>query len=163
MANAFALPGGHIVVSTGLLQLAEMPEELLGVLAHEIAHVTLKHSFRKTVARAGPILVMRIFLGGSRGALGLLGGASALLVNESFSQEYELEADEQGWNYLVTARIDPSGMIRILQKLEREEETTSARSSLSQAFSTHPAMKKRIQRLESKARQLPRKARVEPP
>lgn len=119
--NAFALPGGHILITTGLLEMTDRPEQLLGVLAHELAHVTEKHGFRKLVASAGPLLVLQVFVSGNNGALAVLGGGSALLVAQSFSQEYEKEADDAGWQYLVKARIDPRGMLEIFRKLQREQ------------------------------------------
>ena len=96
LANAFALPGGHVVVTTGLLAISDRPEELAGVVAHEIAHVNCKHGFRKIISSLGPYLMLKIFVGNSRGLLGLLGEGSGLLVSQSFSQEYEFEADAVG-------------------------------------------------------------------
>ena len=87
-----------------MLELADRPEEVAGVVAHELAHVTQKHGFRKIISDAGPYLIMKIFFGGASGTAGVLGGSSQLLVRQSFSQEYELEADEVGWQYLVAAR-----------------------------------------------------------
>jgi hypothetical protein len=69
--NAFALPGGHVFVNTGLLKLADRPEEVLGAIAHEVAHVTEKHGFRKAISAAGPILIFQVFLGGGGGLGGV--------------------------------------------------------------------------------------------
>ncbi len=155
--NAFALPGGHIIVTTGMLRLAQ-PEEVLGAIAHEVAHVTLKHGFRKVISEAGPFLICEIFLHGRSGALGAVAGASALMVGQSFSQEYEIEADDQGWQYLLAANIDPRGMIDLLRLLQNYETTHKERIVAPQAFSTHPATGKRIARLEAKWKKLPRKS-----
>ncbi len=156
--NAFALPGGHVVVTTGLLRLADQPEELLGVIAHELAHVTQKHGIRKAIASAGPILVFRVFLGGdSRGLAGVLGGASDLLIRQSFSQQYETEADDVGWQTLVAARIDPRGMVTMFQKLQEHERQQQSAFVLPRAFASHPALDRRIARLETKWRKLPGK------
>lgn len=154
--NAFAMPGGHVVVTTGLLQMADRPEELLGVIAHELAHVTQKHGIRKAIAAAGPILIFRVFLGGGRrGMAGMVGGASDLLIRQSFSQEYETEADDLGWQALVTAKIDPRGMTSLFEKLAAHEHQQGKGGELPQAFASHPALKKRIARLEQKWRKLP--------
>ena len=118
MANAFALPGGHVLVTTRLLELAERPEEIAGVVAHELAHVTQKHGFRKIISSAGPNLIFKVFLGNSAGVLPILGDSSELLIRQSFSQEYELEADDVGWQSLVNARIDPRGLADMLRKLQ---------------------------------------------
>jgi predicted Zn-dependent protease len=154
--NAFALPGGHIIIFTGMLELAGRPEELLGVVAHEVAHVTRKHAFRNQIASAGPLLVVEIFMRGRGGALGALAGGSALLVTQSFSQEYETEADEAGWQCLVAANIDPRGMIDIFHKLKDYEANEKNPAWVPQAFSSHPGLEKRIARLEARWKKLPR-------
>lgn len=153
--NAFALPGGHVVVTTGLLQSSDRPEQLLGVLSHEVAHVTQKHGIRQVISSAGPFLIFRVFLGGSGPGLGgMLGEASELLVQSSFSQEYETEADEEGWRTLVAAKIDPRGMTETFEKLRAYELAEEVSVEIPQAFLSHPAMEKRIARLEKKWRKL---------
>jgi predicted Zn-dependent protease len=149
LPNACALPGGQVIVTTRLLELVDRPEELAGVVAHEIAHVTQKHGFRKIISAAGPYLIFRVFLGEGSGLLGLLGDSSALLVNQSFSQEYELEADAVGWQYLVAARINPRGLIDALLKLQAEAARLHSHDLELRAFSSHPATEKRIRRLEA--------------
>jgi Zn-dependent protease with chaperone function len=155
--NAHALPGGHILVNTGLLELADRPEELLGVIAHEAAHVTLKHHFRKGIAAGGPYLVFQMFVGGRGGTLGALAGVSALMIGQGFSQDYEMEADDAGWEYLVKANIDPRGMAAVFRKLKAYESMQKA-LKIPQAFSSHPALEKRLRRLENKWKKLPRKS-----
>jgi len=150
LPNAFALPGGHVMVHSGLIELADRPEELAGVIAHELAHVTQKHGFRKIITDAGPYFIVKIFLGGGRGTMGALGAGSQLLVRQSFSQEYELEADAVGWQYLVAARIDPRGMVDMLKKLKAEQDKMPFGHVELGAFSSHPATEKRIRRLEAK-------------
>jgi predicted Zn-dependent protease len=156
--NAFAFPGGHVVVTTGLLKLADRPEELLGVISHEVAHVTQKHGIRKAIAAAGPFLIFQVFLGGgNRGMAGVVGGASDLLIRQSFSQDYETEADDLGWQALVAAKIDPRGMTGMFEKLEFYEHQHEKGFGLPRAFASHPALEKRIARLEKKWRKLPEK------
>jgi Zn-dependent protease with chaperone function len=156
--NAFALPGGHIIICTGLLQLADRPEEVLGTVAHEVAHVTQKHGFRRQISSAGPFLVFQIFLRGRGGAVSTLAGGSALLVSQSFSQEYEEEADDAGWQYLIAANIDPRSMIDMFRKLKAYDAKQKNVEWLPQAFRSHPALEKRIARLEAKWKRLPRKS-----
>ncbi|MGP8200687.1 MAG: M48 family metallopeptidase [Limisphaerales bacterium] len=159
MPNAFALPGGNVVVNTGLLKLADQPEELLGVLAHELGHFTKRHAIRRIVAAAGPLVIFGVFLHSGSGAGNLLGTGAGLMIFEGFSQEYETEADVTGWSYLVAANIDPRGMIRALQKLEASEGVGVAalHKVVPQAFQSHPATEERIARLEGKWKKLARK------
>jgi predicted Zn-dependent protease len=149
LPNACALPGGYVIVTTDLLALADRPEEIAGVVAHELAHVTRKHGLRRIISATGPYLILKMFVGDGNGLLSVLGHGSELLVRQSFSQEYELEADSVGWDFLAAARIDPRGLIDMLRKLAGVQESLELEPTI-QAFSTHPATQKRIQRLEAK-------------
>ncbi len=145
--NAFALPGGHVLVTTAMLELADT-EELLGVLAHEIAHVNQRHIYRQAIGSVGPLTLCSVFMG--RSQLGrIMGGGAALLIGAGFSQEYETEADEVGWDYLIKANVDPRGMIRLFTKLEGIE-AKEGFNPTPQAFRSHPATAKRIQMLEAR-------------
>jgi predicted Zn-dependent protease len=156
--NAFALPGGHVVVNTGLLRLADRPEEVLGVIAHELAHVTQKHYARKIISALGPIVIFGVFLHTHSGAANILTQGTGLMVFEGFSKEYETEADDVGWQYLVAANIDPRGMIDMFRKLKAYEAKEKFGPATPQAFSSHPAIDKRIARLQSKWEKLPHKS-----
>ena len=136
--NAFALPGGHIVVTTGLLKLADTPEELLGVIAHESAHVTQRHALRHEISGKGPVYMVQILTGGRSRALAALAYPSELLAYESFSQEYEREADSVGWNYLVAAGINPHGMIDMFRKFEAQTEERERRARIIRRLTVIP-------------------------
>ena len=146
--NAFALPGGHVVVTKGLMELAERPEQIAGAVAHEIAHVNLKHHLREEISGLGPYLIFQLFMHGEGRLLGVIGAGSQLLIKQSFSQEYELEADSTGWDYLVKAHIDPRGSIELLKKFKAEEDRYKDFDVIPQAFSSHPGTEKRIKILE---------------
>lgn len=149
--NAFALPGGHVIVTTGMLELTEKPEELLGVLSHELAHVTKRHGLHQLISSAGPLLVFRVFLGGGGSGVGAaFGQASELLVMSSFSKEHEAEADEVGWRSMAAANIDPRGMTRMFLKLKSYELSQIGLDDGPQAFASHPALDKRIANLEKR-------------
>jgi predicted Zn-dependent protease len=156
--NACALPGGHVVVNEGLLELADKPEELLGVLAHELAHQAKRHAIRRCISAAGPVVIFGVFLRSNSGVGNILAMGSGLMVFQGFSQDYETEADETGWDYLVAANIDPRGLTHALQKLEASEGKMGMHPFAPQAFQSHPAMAKRIARLEKKWDHLPRKS-----
>jgi Zn-dependent protease with chaperone function len=151
--NAFALPGGRICVTTELLKVMETPEQLLGVLAHESAHVKQRHIFQQIIAGKGPVYLMEILTGGSDRALNVMAFPSELLINASFSQQYEAEADACGWSYLVAAKINPHGEIEALQKLREFEGGTNFTERAS-AFDSHPDLNRRIDVLESRWRKL---------
>jgi predicted Zn-dependent protease len=155
--NAFAVPGGHIFIHTGLLQAADTPEEVTGVLAHEIAHVTERHGFRSLINAAGLYLIVQFFFGDTSGAMAVLTEGSRLLLEQSYSRDFEREADDAGWNYLVKANIDPRGMIRFFKRMKEEEAKHPQLSGTLQLLNTHPATDERMRRLEEKWQKLDRK------
>src|SRR5688572_13959075 len=158
--NAFAIPGGHVVILTGLLEHADSAEEVAGVLAHEIAHVTRRHSLRNIIKSAGLLVVLQAVLGDTSGLFGMAAEASRYLLEQKFSRDFEREADDTGWAYLVEANIDPRGMTRFFEKLKQlvaDSGMAVMENSLS-LVNTHPASQERIDRLTSKWEQLPKKS-----
>lgn len=155
--NAFAVPGGNVVVHSGLLLEAGRPEEVAGVLAHEIAHVTHRHGFRSIVSSLGLYQVLSLFVGDASSLLAVLANNSAFLIDRKFSRDFEREADNAGWDYLLQAHIDPSGMTDFFKKLKAEEAKrlekmpggAGAEGALA-ILSTHPATDERMQSLEEK-------------
>jgi Zn-dependent protease with chaperone function len=140
VVNAFALPGGRIFVFTGLLDRVQKPEELAGVLAHEMAHVTQRHGLRKLIAGGGPYYVLRLFVSDQQGVLSVISAGSQLLVNQYYSRDVEREADTIGWHYLMAANIDPRGLADFFQ-LQTESE---AATTIPEMFRSHPATSERI-------------------
>ena len=137
--NAFAAPGGVVVVNSGLLKKAASAEEVAGVLAHEIAHVELRHSLRQIVRSAG----LRVIFGALAGDYDALGGWAAQLGELKFSRDAEREADRRGLERLAEARVDPAGMLRFFETLEQAEGGSVA-GKLPAVLSTHPATQERI-------------------
>ena len=156
--NAFALPGEHVVVHQGLLDMVDTPEELLGVLAHELAHETQRHVIRHKIAAAGSLAVFGVFIQGKKATGGLLGVGSGVLVFQGFSRGYESEADAVGWKYLVAANIDPRGMTGVFKKLKAEEDGRGFAHLMPQSLSSHPALSKRIEVLEKNWKRLDRQS-----
>jgi predicted Zn-dependent protease len=157
--NAFALPGGYVVLHTGLLLSAETAEEVLGVLAHEISHVTLQHGIRKMIDSLGFFLLLRAVLGDSGGLLGEILEGGAFLLDQKFSRGFERESDEAGFAILVTANINPSGMIGFFQRLHQKSKEQGALSLDGglNFLSTHPAPDERMNYLQEKWQNLNRK------
>jgi predicted Zn-dependent protease len=154
--NAFALPGGYMALHTGLLLNVEHAEELLGVLAHEISHVTLQHGLRKLIDSMGLLIMIKAFFGDSSGIWGEVVKSGAFLLDQQFSRSFEREADETGFSYLVNAGIDPGGMIGFFQRLEEERkkvDTLNLEEKLN-FLSTHPVPAMRIKYLNKKLKQL---------
>ena len=156
--NAFAIPGGNVVIHTGLLLAADSAEEVAGVLAHEIAHVTKRHGVRNIISSAGLSALLQTFFGDTTTLVGVVANNSAMLMDRKFSREFEREADDAGWNYLLAARIRPVGMITFFEKLldqERKAGGAAMPGSVMAAVSTHPATQERIDNLRGRLARLP--------
>ncbi|MFC4309106.1 M48 family metallopeptidase [Steroidobacter flavus] len=162
--NAFALPGGYVVVNSELLLRADSAEEVLGVLAHEISHVTSQHGTRNLIASTGLFLTVQAALGDASGLLATLASAAPFLLSQKYSRGFENEADEQGFELLQRARIDGRGMVSFFDKVKAEEERMRKKvreqvgenagtvlTETPEFLATHPATDSRIERMREKA------------
>lgn len=143
--NAFALPGGHIVITRGLLETATAPDEVAGVLAHEIGHVARHHPEAQLVRIAGVQVLLSIATGTSGGTnVSSLAGLAAILQS---SRDAEREADAYAVAMLSAAHIDPLGLKHFFEKVLAEEGKSSggALTKLGTVFSTHPVTTERIE------------------
>ena len=149
IVNAFALPGGYVVVFTGLLKKAESPEEVAGVLGHELNHVLLRHGLERIVKTLGLVAVVAIFVGDQSGLIGLAKRLGIELVTLKFGREQETEADLSGLRLLHRAKISPAGMIRFFERLSESDKLQV------EMLSTHPMSAARAERLKAEAASLP--------
>jgi len=150
--NAFALPGGHIIFYTGLILNAKSPEEVIGVLAHEAAHVTFQHGLRSLISTTGIFIIAQAFFGDASGLLAVIADKGLFLLTQKYSRDYEREADDKGWDYLVHANINPYGMISFFNTLLENQKKgilKDIEGSLN-ILSTHPATEERIEHLQEK-------------
>lgn len=147
--NAFAVPGGHIVILGGLLQGTSSPEEAAAVLAHEVQHLVRRHAMRGLLEQASTGLLVAALTGDASGLLAFgLEGARTLAVLR-YSRRNEEEADLEGLRMLVRAGVDPQGMVTFLERLR-----TSERGARVPAYlSTHPDTVARIAAVRAEAAQ----------
>ena len=155
--NAFALPGGPVVINTGLLMLAETPEEVAGVIAHELAHVMRRHGLRQMVGTAGLFMVVQAVLGDISGLLAVLARDGAFLVNLRYSRDFEREADSGAWETMLKASVDPRHLCRFLERMRKRQEDRAGGGLVADVeeamsiLSTHPGTAERVATLEEKA------------
>ena len=140
--NAFAIPGGWVVVHTGTILHADRIEEVLGVMAHELAHVTRKHSMQNMISSLGMYAVLQIVFGDVSGLVGL----GAKLKTLKNSREFEHDADKIGFEYLIKANIDPKGMIEFFERVD--EEYGHDHADQMEFLSTHPVTEDRIDNMQ---------------
>ncbi len=155
--NAFALPGGILVFNQGMLLAAESPEEILGVAAHELAHVSERHVMSGLVQSMGLMAIVSAVFGDVEGLAALLVGQGTRLVQSGFSRRHESEADAVGFNSMVAAKLDPRGMVRFFQRLEKikQQDPQNPMVKLQSFFSTHPLTGERIETIAALYEQLP--------
>lgn len=155
--NAFALPGGPIFVHGGLIKASDNEAQMAGVLAHEIAHVVLRHGTSQA-SKANllqlPAMIAGAALGNSAGgALGQLGLSVALeSVLLRYSRSAETESDAMGARILYEAGYDPLEMARFFQKLEE-----SGGSRAPEFLSSHPNPGSRVRNVSAEIRTFPPK------
>ncbi len=170
--NAFALPGGYIYVTRGILAYLNSEAELAAVLGHETGHVTARHGVQQmsaaTAAGVGATLV-GIFVPALRNqagdtAIGLLGNA----LLSGYGREHELEADKLGAEYLYRTGYDPQAMIKVIGVLKNQElfdaEVAKAEGrqprSYHGVFASHPDADQRLQEVVGEAGKLAGSGRV---
>jgi predicted Zn-dependent protease len=164
IVNAFALPGGYVYVTRGLVALADDEAELAGVLAHEIGHVTARHSAQRysrgVLAQGGLALgtIVAAVLGGGAAAeaVGQAGGVGAQAWLAGYSRDQEFQADDLGARYLARAGYDPGAMPSFLAKLERHDALARQLAGKDDAaaaswFATHPGTADRVARAAAQA------------
>lgn len=136
MVNAIALPGGTIIVFRGLLQEAKSPDELAGVIGHEIGHVRNRDVMQSLLRQAG----LSLLLGGIGGDAGSYANT---LVAASYSREAETEADKFSIRLMKTARVSPEDTAGFFARLSENEAKQDADTITLGYLSSHPMSKKR--------------------
>jgi predicted Zn-dependent protease len=141
--NAYAVPGGIVVVNSGLLLAADSAEEVAGVLAHEVQHIERRHSLKAIVHDLGLYALLRFALG-DYGA-GIVGKLARNLGALKFSREQESDADLRGLQTLQKAGISADGLLSFFQKLGAKGDKSIP------LLSTHPASSDRLASIKSAA------------
>jgi predicted Zn-dependent protease len=144
MVNALAAPGGHILVFSALLDQASSPDELAGVLAHEIGHVAHRHSTQALVRHFALSMLVRTFSGSDWG----LGSAAQLLVQFAYSRDAEVEADTAAVEIMQRAHLRTDGLVQFFARMEHGEKKDSA--ALWRYVSSHPPTSERITALSAR-------------
>ena len=146
--NAFALPGRRLVIHSGLIRNAQGPDEVAGVLAHELAHSELGHIRQKLIKEAGLTLLMAWISGNLGFENNVIHEMARVLSSTAFDRKYESEADRCAVEYLKKAGVNPNGLAKFMDRLAKNE---SAGPIPMEWLSTHPASAKRAQYIRQSA------------
>ena len=154
--NAFAVPGGHVFVTTGLLNLVENEPELAGVLSHEISHITGRHIARMIEKSKGlNIMALAAMIAGAivgkggpaSGAAMSMGMATQESMMLKYTREIETEADHNGLHLMTKAGYDPQAMVSFMKRMERYSLANAPK--IPPYLLSHPALESRVALLEN--------------
>ncbi len=137
--NAFALPDYHMLINTELILFCENPEELAGIIAHEIAHMESDHIMKKLSKEIGFTAISTMIGTGSGGAESL-----KILSSTAYDRKMEKQADKLAVEYLQNSKINPSSLADFMYRLSTEESTIQKNLVL---ISTHPETEKRAKEI----------------
>lgn len=144
VVNAFALPGGGIVVYDGILKDMKSADQLAALLSHEFSHVQLKHATRNLFRSLAGYLFVSILFSDVNGVASVVVDNANQLRNLSYSRELETEADNHGLQLLKENKISAAGMKALFEQLKKE----SGGIEVSEIISTHPDLDNRIKNAE---------------
>jgi predicted Zn-dependent protease len=156
--NAFALPGGYVYITTGIMAYLNSEGELAGVLGHEIGHITAKHGVQQASAGMATSVLLDLVTkqaGGNSKVLSQLG--SALL--SGYGRKHELEADRLGAKYLADVGYSPKNMMDVIGVLKAQEVYASRQQgrtggSYHGLFPSHPSNDQRLQEVINAAKKI---------
>lgn len=138
--NAFALPDGHLVIFTGLVEYCETQEELAGVMGHELAHIELNHVMKKLIKEVGLAAVLSA-ASGDPGSAGV-GEIFRIITSSAYDRSLESDADRQAVEYLENANLDAVQLGHFLYRLSEKESSIIQRLEW---VSSHPLSMERAQ------------------
>lgn len=147
--NAFALPGGTIVVTDEMVDFVKNDDELLAVLAHELGHLRAKHSMRLVLQRSGIAVLITAIAGDAAGMTFLAAAMPAALLNAGYSREFELEADRYAYGHLSRHGSAPRALADILRRFAEDQRNADANDPLARYLSSHPGLDERIRLAET--------------
>ncbi len=141
LLNAVSLPGGYIYVFEGLIDKVDNDDQLAGVIAHEIGHITAKHAIKRLQNAYGAMILQGL---AARSNAQVAGGVNFALTSLflEHSQQDEFQSDRLGVKYMKKAGYDPKEMVKFLGKLKKEEEDAEVKSY--SYWRTHPFVAQRI-------------------
>ncbi len=138
--NAYATPGGNIVIYSKIIEEMECPEELAALIGHELTHVNERHSTKAIFRSLANYMALSILLNDANGITAVLIDNANTISQLTFSRELEQEADEKALEYMYENNINPNGMVSLMEQLDKLSNGTE----IPEFLSTHPVTKNRI-------------------
>ena len=149
--NAFAIPGGHIVIYDSILKSMQTPEELAALLSHEASHIALRHSLKNMFRSLARQMFLLMVFGNESGVGSFLVDNADNLKELEYSRSLETEADNNGLQLMAKSGINPKGMLLLMEVLQKHTGANEPAAFLN----THPVFKNRIENIKKQIQQLP--------
>lgn len=145
--NAFALPAGIVILTDEMVEMANVDQELMSVIAHELGHVYHRHIMRSVLQNAAVALVLATLLGDVSSITGLAASIPTVLVEQGYSRRFEFEADVYAAAWLDQVGLDRAHLAAALEKLGKAH-GIEQEDSLADYLSTHPGIEDRIEAIQ---------------
>lgn len=150
--NAFAIPGGHIVVYDAILDNMKTPEELAALLGHEASHVELRHSLNGLFRNLARQMFLTLIFGNDAGITSVLVQNADKLKGLEYSRELETDADNNGMKLMYENKVDTEGMVRLMNLLN---DASKEQGTAVNFLSTHPVFDKRVANVKEQLKKYP--------
>ncbi|HEV7232123.1 MAG TPA: M48 family metallopeptidase [Bacteroidia bacterium] len=150
LVNAFALPDGHIIVYSGILDVIKTPEELAALLGHEYTHVAKRHMMKLLCRNIGGYILVSLALNDANSIMAVLADNAHNISGLSFSRHFEEEADQGAFDVLKANALPSDGMLHLLEALKKE-----TKFNIPEFLSTHPLTTDRISFIQKKIKENP--------
>ncbi len=148
--NAFAMPGGAIVVFDSILRIMDHPSQLAALLGHEVSHIQQRHTTRTLFKQLSSYLFLQFLFGNYGDITGIIIQQGDQIAGLSYSRSLELEADEKGLELMKKSGIPRKGMAELFQKMSNTIKTEAEDAKMPDFLSTHPSMEERIKIVSEK-------------
>lgn len=149
-ANAFALPGGTIVITDDMVKAAETPEEVQAVLAHEIGHVELRHTLRSVLQNSVTAVVVATITADAASLSVAVAGLPVLVAQTKYSREFEAAADDFAFKLLKQKGYSPAAFASLMERLAKKHEQQERAFAY---VSSHPVTAERVKRARAAAQE----------
>lgn len=142
-ANAFAIPGGLVIVTDDMVNIAETDAEIISVLAHEIGHLGQRHGLRILLQDSLSALIIASLTGDLSNITALSASIPTILMQAKYSRDFESEADDFAFDYLESHDLDPDALSELLMRIDASNESAVADGEAESWLSSHPRSSER--------------------
>jgi predicted Zn-dependent protease len=148
--NAFAFPGGAIVITDKMIETAAATDEVMAVLAHEIAHVELRHTLRNILQSSAIGLIAATVTADAATLSGAVAGLPVMLAQTKYSRKFETEADDYAFKLLKQRGYSPNAFADLMERLSKEHPQSRGPMTW---VATHPSTSRRVDKARAAARE----------